>query len=222
MTLTSAQLRAKARALLGGGIFANNWLMALVAALIVSAIYSVASSFFVGALILHGPLYVGLAYLFIKLVRTGEKIKIEDTFVGFKDFGNNLLLGLMQTIFIFLWTLLFIIPGIVKTYAYSMVFYIKNDHPEYTWKQCMNESKAMMKGNKWKLFCLEFSFIGWILLSILTCGIGVLWVSPYMEASKAAFYNELKGEAPAEEAPVEEAPVEEASAEEAPANEENA
>ena len=227
MTSTNAQIRAKARALLGGNIFANNWLLALVVGLIVTAIISTASSFTcgIGTVILYGPLYAGLAVVFLKLVRTGNKINIEDTFAGFKNFGDMLVLGLMQTIFIFLWSLLFVIPGIVKTYAYSMIYYIKADHPEYTWQQCMNESKAMTKGYKWKLFCLDFSFIGWILLS---GGIGTLWVTPYMEASRAVFYNELKGEpAPEEEAPADDISAmainaEEAAAKEAPANEENA
>jgi uncharacterized membrane protein len=209
MTSTNFQLRAKARALLGGKIFETNWLMALVVLLIVGAIYGAASSFFVAGIIVYGPLYIGSSYVFLKLVRTGKAIKLEDTFTGFNDFGNNLLLGFMQMLFISLWSLLFVIPGIIMTYAYSMSFYIKNDHPEYTWKECLKESKAMMKGNKWKLFCLDFSFIGWILLSFLTLGLGMLWVSPYMTAAKASFYNELKGEEIPFEFEPEEAPVEE-------------
>jgi uncharacterized membrane protein len=73
-----------------------------------------------------------------------------------------------------------------------MSYYIKNDHPEYDWQQCMNESKRMMKGNKGRLFCLHFSFFCWMLLGLLCCGIGILWVYPYMEMSKAHFYQELK------------------------------
>ncbi len=212
MKSTSSQLRAKARAALGGQIFANNWLLALVAYLIFSLIYGVASSFAVGGLILYGPLMAGLSLVFLKLIRTGEPIKLEDSFEGFKDFVQNLLLGLMYYIFLFLWTLLFVIPGIVKTYSYSMCFYIKNDHPEYTWNQCITESRKMMKGYKWKLFCLDFSFIGWIIVGALACGIGTLWVYPYQQAAHAAFYEELKASL---EPVVEAQPVEEPTQENA-------
>ena len=214
MNLTRSQLRAKAREALGGNIFAKNWLMALVVMLIFSLIYGVASSFAVGGLIVFGPLMVGVAFVFIKLIRTGDEINLEDSFGGFKDFAQNLLLGLMYMIFISLWSLLFIIPGIVKSYSYAMSFYIKNDHPEYTWNQCITESRKMMRGNKWKLFCLDFSFIGWMIVGALACGIGTLWVAPYKEAAHAAFYNELKGQSePAVEDPV---------VEDAPTTEENA
>ena len=104
----------------------------------------------------------------------------------------HLVLYILQFIYIFLWTLLLIIPGIVKSYSYSMAFYIMNDHPEYTATQCLDESRRMMNGHKLDLFCLHLSFIGWIIVSILTCGIGVLWVDPYMQLSQANFYEELK------------------------------
>ena len=84
--------------------------------------------------------------------------------------------------------------GSVKSYSYSLIYYIKADHPEYGWRECLDESEKMMQGNKWRLFCLNFSFIGWILVGSLICGIGALWVSPYMQASTAVFYEELKRE----------------------------
>jgi sugar phosphate permease len=109
------------------------------------------------------------------------------------------------------WRMSFIIPGIIKSYSYAMSFYIKHDHPEYDWKQCIDESRRMMDGHKWQLFCLDFSFIGWNLLGFLCCGIGLLWVAPYEMASRANFYENLKAlydpeiEIPAEETPVEDA-----------------
>ena len=205
MNITNSEFRARARAALGGQIFARNWLMAVVVVLIISAITGIASSIPVASLILTGPLAVGSALVFLKLMRTGEEIKIEDAFAGFKDFAGTLLLGLMYTIFVFLWKLLLIVPGIVKSYSYAMCFYIKNDHPEYDWKQCITESRKMMDGYKWKLFCLDFSFIGWMIVGVLCFGVGILWVSAYMESARAAFYNELKGEEPvAEESAAEE------------------
>ncbi len=200
--------RANARAQLGGSIFANNWLMALVVCLIQGLIISVGNSMIgVVGLILGGFLSFGIARVFLQLIR-GQKDKVEvgDLFCGADEFGSLIVLNLLVSLFTFLWTLLFIIPGIIKGYAYSMAFYIKHDHPEYDWKQCIDESQRYMKGYKWQLFCLDFSFIGWIFLGALCCGIGTLWVTPYMEASRANFYENLKAiydpqiEAPAEEA----------------------
>jgi len=193
MNISNSKIRAKARATLGGGIFENNWLMALVVVLLVEAISVAVAYIPLASLIIAGPLSFGCALVFLKLVRTGEKVKIEDTFEGFKNFSDNLILSLLSTLFIFLWTLLFIIPGIVKSYAYSMCFYIKNDHPEYDWKKCLDESQKMMDGNKWRLFCLDLSFIGWMIVGALCFGVGTLWVSAYMTTSRAIFYNELKG-----------------------------
>ena len=185
--------RANARGQLGGNIFSNTWLMALVVALIYTAIMSFASSILIGALIVGGFLMFGMCRVFLQLVRSQKnKIDVADLFCGSEHFGDLLVLYLLQGLFTFLWTLLFIIPGIVKSYAYSMAFFIKHDHPEYDWKMCLDESQRYMKGYKWQLFCLDFSFIGWILLSILTCGIGMLWVVPYQFAAHANFYENLR------------------------------
>lgn len=185
--------RENAKAQLGGSIFSNTWLMALLACLIADLILSAASSFVVGTILVSGFLAYGLCHVFLQLVR-GQKDKVElgDLFSGGNKFGELLVLSFMQGLFTFLWTLLFIIPGIIKSIAYSMAFYIKYDHPEYDWRQCLNESQRMMKGHKWQYFCLQLSFIGWILLGTLCCFVGVLWVVPYMSASAANFYENLK------------------------------
>ena len=91
-----------------------------------------------------------------------------------------------------LWSLLFVIPGILKAYSYALVYYIKNDHPEYSWRECFIASNALMKGNRWKLFCLQFSFIGWTILGMLCLGLGGLWITPYRQTATAIFYEELK------------------------------
>jgi uncharacterized membrane protein len=186
--------RANARAQLGGNIFANNWLMALVVCLIQSLILGIGSSLAgVVAILVGGLLAFGLARVFLQLVRgQKDKVDIADLFCVTDEFGSLIVLNLLVGLFTFLWTLLFIIPGIVKSYAYSMAFYIKHDHPEYDWKQCMDESQRYMSGHKWQLFCLDFSFIGWILLGALCCGIGTLWVTPYQYAARANFYENLK------------------------------
>ena len=93
-----------------------------------------------------------------------------------------------------LWTLLLIIPGLIKSYAYMLTPYILKDNPEVSAKDASSLSDEMMKGHKFDLFYLHLSFIGWIILSILTCGIGVLWLYPYMYTAQAAFYEDVKAE----------------------------
>lgn len=187
--------RARAREQLGNSIFGNEWVMALVVCLIADLLLSVASFMFVLVILIAGPLAVGQCMAFTRQAREG-KMKIEDLFGGFSEnFSGRLLLGLLESIFIFLWSLLFLIPGIVKSYSYSMAFYISMDHPEYDWKQCIDESRRMMNGRKMRLFCLDLSFLGWMIVGILTCGIGLLWVAPYMEAAHTQFYLDAVQEA---------------------------
>ena len=124
--------------------------------------------------------------------RTGEDVKIEGLFDGFKDYGRVFLTSLLQNIYTFLWTLLLIIPGIIKSIAYSQTFFVLKDNPELKNNAAIERSMAMMEGHKMEYFCLMLSFIGWILLSILTLGIGLLWVTPYMSTAMAHFYEYVK------------------------------
>jgi len=101
---------------------------------------------------------------------------------------------LLQSVYILLWSLLFIIPGIMAAYSYSMTGYILAENPNMTADEAIARSKQMMDGNRWRLFCLQISFIGWsILSSLLTFGIGDLWLTPYRQAASAAFYREISG-----------------------------
>lgn len=119
--------------------------------------------------------------------------QLGDMFRGFQDdFGGTFLIGLMTSLFTFLWSLLFVIPGIVKMYAYSMAYYIKLDHPDYGWKACIDESRQLMDGHKWEKFVLDLSFLGWIIVGSLCLGVGTLWVTPYMEATNAQFYEYVR------------------------------
>jgi len=143
-------------------------------------------------ILLAGPLSFGISKIFLDLVMGSDRIEIGDLFSGFKtDFGGTVLIGLMTYIFTFLWTLLFIIPGIVKGIAYSMAYFVKVEHPEYNWRQCINESKRITKGHKGELFILNFSFIGWMIVCCFTLGIGFLWLAPYMECTNANAYAYL-------------------------------
>jgi uncharacterized membrane protein len=141
--------------------------------------------------LLSGPLTYGIATYFMKLVRGSEPL-LEDMFGGLKYFINTFLLNLVTWIFIALWSLLFVIPGIVAMLRYSMSYYIMNDNPGITCMEAINQSKEMMRGHKGKLFLLILSFIGWAILSIFTLGIGLLWVGAYYNTAKVNFYEDLK------------------------------
>ncbi|GHV88197.1 membrane protein [Spirochaetia bacterium] len=146
---------------------------------------------YIVAMIIGGPFYLGFAGYFLKRIR-GEAISTKNIFDGFKQFGRSFVLMLLTGIFTVLWMLLLFVPGIIKSFSYSMAFFILHDNPEMKPNQALKESCRMMKGYKWKLFCLEFSFIGWALLGILTLGIGYFWLYPYMYMSIANFYENLK------------------------------
>ena len=208
MNVKNSELRRRARVTLGGKIFGRQWLMALAVSLVLSAILSVAANLPAGLLILTGPITFGLHLTFINAVRTKKEITFDLAFEGFKNFSATLLLGLMEMIFLTLWAFVFVIPAFIKAYSYSMAYYIMADHPEYTWREALRDSKAMMKGKKWKLFCLDLSFIGWYIVGALCFGVGMLWVSPYHYMAHTEFYNELVGHKAPEEAPAtEEAPA---------------
>lgn len=192
-SIDRAQIKLNPKAQLQNNIFSKTWLMALVALLIYSIIYSLSGYLVVGPLILGGPLMIGVSLVFIKIARGYQDVDLGDLFVSFSNrFVQDLLLGLMIAIYTFLWSLLFVIPGIIKSYAYSMAYYISLDHPEYTWQQCIDESVKMTNGHKGELFVLDLSFIGWYLLGYLCCGIGMFFVMPYHMTAKANYYEALR------------------------------
>ena len=197
LMVSRQELKSRAKAQLGSGIFTSRWMMALLACLLYSLIVGVSS---IVAIIVIGPMSYGLNRMFLKQARDGEDMAIGDLFKGFSDdFAGTFLIGLMTAIFTFLWSLLFVIPGIVKAYAYSLAYYVKVDHPEYDWKACIEESKRLTQGHKGELFVLDLSFIGWYFVGALCLGIGTMWVTPYYYATKAHFYqNLLLAQAPAE------------------------
>ena len=191
------ELKDRAKAQLGGSIFSSNWVYAVLAIVIYMVIVSAVSTIpGVGTLIVlvfSGALEFGLVHIFLKQARDGEKMEIGSLFKGFSDdIGGNIVLGLLVALFTFLWSLLFIAPGIIKAYAYSMAFYVKSDHPEYGWKECMDESQRIMNGHKMDLFVLHLSFIGWGIVGALCLGVGTLWVQAYMSATTAHFYESIK------------------------------
>ena len=115
----------------------------------------------------------------------------KDLFTHFNNYGSAFYLALTEGVLIFLWSLLFVIPGIIASYRYAMAPFILAENPELTASQAIKLSKQMMKGNKGQLFCLDISFIGWAFLSALTLGVGGLFLVPYQSAARAAFYRSL-------------------------------
>ncbi len=185
-------LRANARKQLGGNIFAKDWLMVLLVCLIISAISGALSATAVGVIIVAGPLSYSLSRICVRRVCNDGEVDLGDLLKGFtENFAQSLLLGLLSSLFIALWSLLLIIPGIVKSYSYSMCFYIQQQSPNKDWKYCLDKSKELMNGYKMKLFLLDLSFIGWYILGALCLGVGVLFVEPYHEMARANFYMNL-------------------------------
>ena len=192
--MTRQEMKYRAKKMLGGNIFSSAWMTGVVVTLLHGVVFSFANSIFpgVGGILIGGPLSFGMYMIFLNFVRTGTPMKIEDLFRGFSDdFVQNLLIRLMTSIFCALWSLLFVIPGIVKALAYSMAFYVKRDHPEYDWRMCLSESERLMEGHKMDLFILNLSFIGWAFLGVCAFGVGILWVQTYIKASEAIFYDQL-------------------------------
>lgn len=142
-------------------------------------------------LIIAGPLGLGLAIFALALARK-QDARLEQIFDGFKNFTTALGAYLLMMIFIILWTLLFFIPGIIAAFAYSQVFYIIAEDSSIGAMDALRKSKEIMYGYKWKLFCLGLRFFGWALLCILTLGIGLLWLVPYMYVTYANFYENIK------------------------------
>jgi uncharacterized membrane protein len=193
--MANCELRARARQVLGGQIFKSEWLYALVVSLAAGAVISATSAIVIG-LLLIGIVEIGHGKYYLE--RSRGTIKYDQIMVatdGVKgDVGSHVILGLLINVFIALWSLLFVIPGIVKSYSYAMAYYIKIDHPEYTPTQAIDESRRIMNGNKMKLFMLDLSFIGWMIVGSLCFGIGTLWVTAYMRAAHAEFYRDIIGD----------------------------
>ena len=140
--------------------------------------------------ILGGTIQLGYCRYLLKQHDKGD-FQFNDLFSQFDNFGKGFLQNFLRGLFVFLWSLLFIIPGIVKSYAYSMTPFILTEHPEMTANEAITASRELMNGHKGELFWLDLTFIGWSLLCAFTLGIGNLFLNPYMNASRAAFYRDL-------------------------------
>jgi uncharacterized membrane protein len=182
-------IRAQARALLAGrwNLYALIWLVYML-------VESLATSLVGSSIIVTGAFTLGLAMISLRVVRR-QDIEVEMLFDGFRDFVRSLVASLLILVYVILWSLLLIVPGIIAALSYAMTYYILADNPDLTASEAITLSKRMMYGHKTELFWLYLSFTGWAILCLLTAGIGVLWLMPYIETSTAIFYENIK-EAP--------------------------
>ncbi len=145
------------------------------------------------SIVVSGPLAVGLAGYFLSFAKSENPV-FDRLFDPFKNsFGNSIVLSLLTTIFVLLWMLLLIIPGLIKAIAYSMAPYLLSENPNMSPTEALDESQRLMNGHKMDFFVLGLSFLGWILLGLITLGIAFIWVSPYISAAQAEFYLEITG-----------------------------
>jgi uncharacterized membrane protein len=189
-SMPNKQLMAQAREALAG-----NWgkaiLFFVLSVLFVAAIGIVPWVGLVATLIVAGSVQLGVAVFFLTLARRA-KTEYGMLFCGFNVFGKAFGAYLLISLFVQLWSLLLIVPGIIAAIAYSQTFYLLADDTTLGPLEAIRKSKQMMHGFKWKYFCLCLRFTGWVLLCFLTFGIGNLFLTPYMTVSFARFYDDLR------------------------------
>lgn len=173
----------------------SSYWMLLVALIVIGAIEGATATFGV-FFVIAGPFAVGLASYQLSIINNDNKDGDDFNLIfdGFKNnFATSLVAWIVTRIFLILWTLLFIIPGIIKSYSYSQVFFIIKENPDIPPMEAINRSREMMRGHKAKLFFLDLSFIGWILLALIfSLGIGLFFLAPYISLARANFYNQLR------------------------------
>ena len=137
---------------------------------------------------------VSVAFLDNHRRTTNDPFHVGCLIDGYRDFVRIFLTLLLSSVYTLLWALLLIVPGIIKGLSYALTPYILRDHPELKYNAAIEKSMAMMEGHKADLFWLHLSFIGWILLCVLTLFIGLFWLQPYVNSTLANFYEEVKQE----------------------------
>ena len=163
------------------------FILASLPIIIIASLFAAVIDFALGS-------FIGVGYAKFNLNLVDKKnAAFETLFEYFSHWKTTTIARLLRALYVFLWSLLFIIPGIVAGFSYAMTDYILAEDPELTADEAISQSKSIMMGNKWRFFCLQFSFIGWDILATLAFGIGHLWLTPYKQAAYAAFYREVSG-----------------------------
>jgi len=188
MLTANSDLMMRARASLRGkwGIAAGISFVYMLITIVIGSLKYLS----IASLIITGPLVVGYYIAILALIRNKE-IRIEQLFEGFSTFIECMCAYLLMLLYIVLWMLLLIVPGILAALSYSMTMFLIADNPSMGARAAINTSKEMMHGNRWKLFCLLVRYLGWFLLGIVTAGIGFIWIVPYMTAGFAHFYQDV-------------------------------
>lgn len=182
----------------------GRWKVPCIATLILIAVFAViegSSALTYGTIcgilstFVYGSSAIAFTNIFILLYLSNDRITFSDFVNGFSDFLRGFLGMLWMSLWIFLWSLLFVIPGFIKAFAYSQIFFILSDNPKIGVIKAMNISKVITQGHKADIFCLAFSFIGWYFLGIITGGVLFVWIIPYEMATFTNAYYYLKQEA---------------------------
>jgi len=169
----------------------GNYLNAIVTILIYGAIISALSVVTggIGTFLLSSLLLIAFYNVYIEGYKK-NKYEINNMFKGLeKGISNRICLSVLKNLYIFLWTLLFIIPGIVKSYSYFLTEFISREDPSKTASECVDESRKLMNGHKMDLFLFQLSFIGWMILGLFTLGILYIWLIPYMEQATIIYID---------------------------------
>jgi uncharacterized membrane protein len=191
-------LRAEARRLLTGKWNACALMTLIVAALsgTVGIVFGNRGPFSFMAsplsLLVGAPLNLGVTAIYLKL-HDGKGFEYEEIFQGFRDFTRAVVASLLISLYVMLWSLLLIVPGIIAALGYGMTYFILVENPGMPATEAMRQSKRMMNGHKTELLMLGLSFIGWFVLSVLTGGIGFFWLVPYASMSFTIFYRQIQG-----------------------------
>ena len=171
----------------GIGSDVGTWISESLSIIFIMVLITVAIHLILGSL-------VAVGYAKFNLNLNDKKESAFETLIEYSSYWRTTAATrLLRGLYVFLWSLLFVIPGIVAGYSYAMTDYILAENPNLTASEAIEQSKTMMYGNRWRLFCLQFSFIGWDILATLAFGIGHLWLTPYKQAATAAFYREVSG-----------------------------
>ena len=185
------KLQAKAGLMSNYGLALGSTILYMVVGSVLATV-----GFGVAAVILAGPLFSFVAWAVLCIYR-GQPCSIaEAASRSVEEIGRKIGGYLWMELWIFLWSLVFVIPGIVKTYSYAMTPYILTDMPDIPAKEALKLSMRMMRGHKAELFVFHLSFVGWAILSSFTFGLlALLYVGPYMQIATAGFYDEVKQDA---------------------------
>ncbi len=188
--MTRAELKALAKEQISGKI-GTLFLITLLSGLIGGGLNCIPMVGSIASLIVTPMINLSVIAIYLGIV-DGKQPQVSDMFCKMDSVWKALCLNLLTVLFVYLWSLLLIVPGIVKALSYSMSPYILAENPNLTAKEALDASKQMMNGHKMELFVLGLSFIGWILLSTITFGIALIWVMPYMNATMANFYRSIR------------------------------